>query len=211
MTVIGSRRRSRVATLWWKAQRKDWPLHLASTYARRNPVVPAAISPLERPEATTVVTMRARDATTGREVEIGVAQRRVSDARLWDSLSADEELAAQRIADAFASLDRGLGVRNVSIENGTGQGGPFKGIAFTNLVDAYFAWGRECTKRRIDHSAIMDVLGYGRSCKATDRARRRQNGYTRDEIAKGLELYLRLYPASGLPETGFRRHGTARP
>lgn len=197
MTILGSHRRTREAGSWWRAQRRDWPVEQRRQYEARlraSPLRAAPAAPLDRQEPTEVVTMRARDATTGKQVEVGVAVRRISDARFWDGLDPDEEWAAQRIAEGFQQIDRGLGVRNVSVENGTGQGGPRVGHPpCTRLVVDYFAWATQCVRDRIDHSAIMDVLGYGKSCRATDEARRRRKGYTRQQIAEGLWLYLALH------------------
>lgn len=193
MTILGSRRRTREATLWWRAQRRDWCLHLAARYARRNPLLPATPSPLDRPEPTEVVTMRARDASTGKQIEVGVAERRRSEHALWATFSAEDEWAATRIAAAFAAIERGMGVKNASAEHGIGNGGAYRGVTFTALVDDYFAWGRECTKERVDHSAIMDVLGYGKSCRETDRRRGKRKGYVRAHLEKGLGLYYELH------------------
>lgn len=194
MTVLGSHRPTAIARTWWQAQLRHWSLPAAEAYVKAHPIVPNLASPLDQQEAIRPVTMRARDAETGKEIVVGVAVRRVSDARLWDSLSSDEEWAATRIADAFAQIDRGLGVRNVSVEGGSVMGGIRSGHPpMTRLVVDYFAWGRKCTARRIDHSAIMDVLGYGKSCRTTDCARRRRKGYTREQVGEGLSLYLELH------------------
>lgn len=193
MAVIGSRKRTKAADLWWRAQLRHWTMPAAEAYVRAHPIRPAAPAPLDRQEPTETVTMRARDAATGKQVEVGVAQRRKSEHALWASFSPEDEWCATRIAAAFACIERGMGIKNTSAEHGRGDGGAYRGVTFTALVDDYFAWGRECTRHRVDHSAIMDVLGYGKSCREADRGRGKRKGYVRQQLAEGLELYYALH------------------
>jgi len=132
---------------------------------------------------------------TGRPITLGVAMRRSSEAALWASLAKvpDHERAACRIGGAFAVLDRGLGLQQSLLARAMredNEGGPRPDPAWVaTLLFDYFAWGKECTRRGISHAAIMDVLGYGKSCRAVERERRRRNGWARDELGLGLDLY----------------------
>lgn len=129
---------------------------------------------------------------TGRPVTLGIAMRRRSEARLWESFTPDHERAALRIGGAFMVIERGVGLQESMLAQAMREGGPGGGLPTTALIDDYFAWGRECTRRRISHAAIMDVLGYGKSCRQVERDRRRRNGWAREELAQGLDLYCIL-------------------
>lgn len=130
---------------------------------------------------------------TGKPIALGVAMRRRSEARLWSSFTPDQERAATRIGAAFAVIERGVGLQEsmlARVMRGDGSGG--SGLPSKALVDDYFAWGRECARRGISHAAIMDVLGYGKSCRTVDGERRRRKGWIRDELGLGLDLYCTL-------------------
>ena len=142
------------------------------------------------------VKVMARDLKTNRMVEIGVAMRRQSDARLWSWLAKepDFERAALKIGSAFAHIDRGVGLQQSGLARAMrgGSGGTIYPSHIAGLIFDYFAWGRECTRQRVSHAAIMDVLAYGKPCRQVDQDRRRRNGWTREQIAEGLALYCAM-------------------
>lgn len=151
------------------------------------------------PERLEPVKVQARDLKTGRMVEIGVAMRRRSEAALWDWLAKqpDYERAAARIVAAFTVLDRGLGLQESALARAMrgdpgGPGGPDYLRRLNGLLGDYFDWGRECTRRGVSHAAVMDVLGHGKTLRAVERDRRKRNGWAREQLALGLELFATL-------------------
>lgn len=186
MTVPGDPAQTAAGLRWWRQEEALWRYISGRSKGWRPPP-----EQLEKREATVPVKVKGTSATTGRTVTVAVTVRKVSDARLWESFTSDEEWAAMRIRDAFEMLDRGLGTKSGASETGgMFSGSTGRGIAFTTRVVEYFEWGKECVRQRVDHSAIMDVLGYGKSCRETDSARRKRKGYTREQLREGLELYL---------------------
>lgn len=152
------------------------------------------------PDSLVPVKVQARSLTTGRMVEIGVAMRRRSEAALWGWLAKepDYERAAARIGAAFTFLDRGLGVQESTLARmmrggvSGGGSGPDYLRRMNALLADYFDWGRECTRRRISHAAVMDVIGYGKTCRTVERERKRRNGWAREQLDEALALYCEL-------------------
>lgn len=143
------------------------------------------------------VKVMARDLKTNRMVEIGVAMRRQSDARLWAWLAKepDFERAAIRIGTAFAHIDRGIGLQQSILAKAMADySGSIDPSHIAGLIFDYFAWGKACAQHRppISHAAIMDVLAYGKPCRLVDQERRRRNGWTKEQLAEGLWLYCQL-------------------
>jgi hypothetical protein len=123
-------------------------------------------------------------------------------AALWKGWTQDQRRAFLRIGAAFAVIGRGLGVpsKTLPMESdlrwydsapSTATHGERSDYE-AELVARYFEWGRECTRSRINHSAIMDVIGYDLSCRQVDRRRHQRDGTTAAHIAEGLALYIRL-------------------
>lgn len=118
-------------------------------------------------------------------------QRRLLDARLWDSLTPAQQDAAIAIAWAFEAMSRGLGFaasdwRRIPGSRGAGlqDQGRLHGI--------YIDWTRACMRAGVSHSMIIDVLCFGISCTALDRDRRVRSGSSRHNLGEGLTLYARL-------------------
>ncbi len=127
--------------------------------------------------------------------------RRIVDAKLWDSWCDRQQQAAERINAAFVAMQRGLGMRISTPAPRTteepidppGESSPVAAAERQErLIADYFSWGRACTEQGIDHSAVMDVLGFGHSCRETDARRRRRNGYTSAQLHEGIALYCEL-------------------
>lgn len=115
-------------------------------------------------------------------------QRRLLDARLWDSLNPQQQANAQRIERAFRIMSRGLGLRLSSFMQSFG-GGSNESEREADLIAAYFTWGRAVQKQKLSHAAAIDILIYGRSCREVDALRRKRKGWARENLASALSLW----------------------
>jgi hypothetical protein len=115
-------------------------------------------------------------------------QRRVTDARLWDALSDQQQDAALEISLAFEMMGRGLGYATSDWTKIPGGGGNI-GDAHARLIGDYVAWTRLCHAEKTSHSMIIDILVYGFSCRALDRDRRVRAGASKNNLLSGLTLY----------------------
>ncbi len=121
-------------------------------------------------------------------------QRRMIDARLWDSLPREAQDAAIDIAQAYEALTKGMGPATAS--NWAHVPGPRNAGADRNaygrLSGTYMDWARSCQKEGVSHSMVIDIVCMGISCSALDSDRRVRKGTSRQNLYDGLMLYARL-------------------
>ncbi len=142
----------------------------------------------ERHSPTTPVKMRVSAAR-----EDYACQRRLLDARLWDSLPREAQDAAIDIAFSYEALTKGLGATTSNWSRVPGARNPGAvANAYGRLSGAYMDWARSCQQEGISHSMIIDVLCLGISCGALDSDRRVRKGTSRQNLLDGLMLYARL-------------------
>jgi hypothetical protein len=121
------------------------------------------------------------------------SQRRIVDARLWESMTAPQQAAAIQIAASFEMIGRGMGYVASNWQRIPGCRGPSDiAEAHARMMNAYMMWAQKCAKRKISHAMVIDVLCFGFPCGLIDRDRRLKNGATRDNLMKGLSLYCEL-------------------
>lgn len=123
-----------------------------------------------------------------REV-IGVARRRHSDARLFDSLGEQQQKAMQEIERAHKHHVRGLGVQarryDVMVSPGV-----FDLDAVEDLLSQYMQWREESVGKGIDVEAVMSIVVDGFYPRTVDRARQRRHGWARDQLDRALDLWI---------------------
>ena len=142
----------------------------------------------ERHAPTQAVTLRQHDKQQEQS-----CRRRILDARLWDSLSQEEQDAAYEIALAYESLTKGLGAGTSDWSRLPGARNPSAvANAYGRLSGGYMDWARRCQTSGVSHSMIIDILCMGISCSALDRDRRVRKGTARQNLLDGLTLYARL-------------------
>lgn len=156
----------------WATEKKASSPH--STQEKHSPTVP--------------VTMR---VSAGRDDY--ACQRRLLDARLWDSLPQEAQDAATDIAYSYESLTKGMGAATSNWARVPGAHNP-SAVAngYGRLSGNYMDWARACQKEGISHSMVIDVVCMGISCTALDRDRRVRKGTSRQNLYDGLMLYARL-------------------
>lgn len=126
-------------------------------------------------------------------------RQRIIDARLWNALSPTAQEAAIRIERACHLLNKGLGFRISAPhrERLSGTSRPQTDDFQNHLTDFYMKWARACQTEDISHAAALDILVFGKSCSAVDKARRIRKGWTRNNLDQALGLYCTL---KGWPE-----------
>lgn len=122
-----------------------------------------------------------------------LAQRRIVDARLWEAMTARQQVATLEIAASFEMIGRGMGFATSNWQRIPGcRGVGNVAEAQARMTRFYMDWATACVKRKISHAMVVDVLCYGFSCRHIDRDRRLKNGATRKNLMKGLSLYCEL-------------------
>lgn len=107
-------------------------------------------------------------------------QRRLLDARLWDSLPREAQDAAVDIAFAYEALTKGMGATTSNWSRVPGARNPAAvANAHGRLTGRYMDWASACTREGISHSMIIDIVCMGFSCSALDRDRRVRKGTSR--------------------------------
>ncbi len=135
-------------------------------------------------------TQTIRLATQGGRSET-VCQRRIVDARLWDSLDDLQQKAAAEISRTFEQLNRGMGFASSDWQRLPG-GRHAGGDGHTLLAGPYIDWTTACAREKISHSMVIDILCFGISCTALDRDRRVRSGTSRANLMAALTLYAKL-------------------
>ncbi len=125
--------------------------------------------------------------------QVETSQRRIVDARLWESMSGAQQGAALEIALSYETMGRGMGyvVSNWQrIPGARGQSNVAE--AHARLIRGYIEWTTACHKQKISHSMIIDVLVYGIALSKQDRDRRVRKGASRANYLAGLSLYCKM-------------------
>lgn len=165
----------------WHGWSPDWKNPAQSPHARQE-----THSPTER------VSVRAGAART-----VDTCSRRVSDARLWDSLSVPQQDAAREIARGYRLLSSGLGYTLSDWERVPGSRTHNAVNGQQHAVRDYADWVKRCDREGVSHSLIVDILFFGFSCRALDRDCRARTGMARANLGRGLALFCRM---RGWPE-----------
>ena len=118
-----------------------------------------------------------------------IARRRVVEARLWNAMSEEQQVAAERIARGFQVITAGLGHggMRLDVRGGPSYGDPWEKAR--DLIEDYWAWAKRAQRERLNVAAALDVLAFGHSCRDVDRWRRKRKGWARGNLFGGLEVY----------------------
>jgi len=165
----------------WSDWQPRWSLN-----AKQKSPLPDAHDWQERHSPTKPVSLRSGDGSSRHST-----QRRVTDAKLWENMTAQQQDAALEIALAFEVMGRGLGYATSDWTRVPGGGGN-AGEAHGRLINDYIGWTVACQKHKVSHSMIIDILVYGFSCRALDSDRRVKTGAARQNLIEGLMLYVKL-------------------
>jgi hypothetical protein len=118
------------------------------------------------------------------------SRRRITDARLWDAMSPQQQDAAREIAAVFESMSRGLGYAASDWARLPGARGVSAASDIqARLMTGYVEWTKRCHKAGVSHSMTIDILVFGHTCHALDRDRRAAAGWSKRNLLKALSLY----------------------
>ena len=106
----------------------------------------------------------------------------------WQSFSAEQVQAAQHLYYGFQRRYGGSGYRTQDYRfmpkvKSTSQAW---GDEYTGL---FLGWANQVKAEGLSLVAILEVLVFGQSCRAVDKQLGRRKGYTRKNLAAGLDLY----------------------
>ncbi|TVQ82561.1 MAG: hypothetical protein EA357_08895 [Micavibrio sp.] len=122
-------------------------------------------------------------------------RRRITDARLWQAMSPFQQNAALAVEQAFRLMSRGLGYR-ISAPDKPRTGSPYPADCGSardgEKIALYFQWAERCKTEKLNHAAAVDILIYGKSCRAVDRVRHMRNGSARRNLLACLDVYCTL-------------------
>ncbi|TNE37198.1 MAG: hypothetical protein EP348_06040 [Alphaproteobacteria bacterium] len=116
--------------------------------------------------------------------------RRTSCARLFAALDDDQVRSFERIARGFELRTSGLGMRTQSFSPLPRGGGRAEDRQVL-LMQRFSRWAETVQNEGLSLAAILDVIAFGKSCRRVDRERRKRNGYAREQLYAGLDLYFR--------------------
>lgn len=116
---------------------------------------------------------------------------RKADKRLWESLSEDQFRAAQQIYFGFKMRVVGTGFRT-QIFNALPPTHFMAHYGPSDLLEKFSIWSRQAHEAGISVGCILDILVFGKSCRAIDRAHKRRKGFARKNLETGLNCFLGL-------------------
>lgn len=120
-------------------------------------------------------------------------QQRIVDARLWSKMSPSQQDAALAIDRAFGLMCKGIGYKISAphlpkISHSHKNNAEFE----SEIINTYFEWVQQCKAKNLSHSASIDIIVYGKTCKETDRNRRVRNGWARKNLLDCLNIYCKI-------------------
>jgi len=173
----------------WDDWRPKWTIENSQAKRKRKPK--PAVTPHDFQESHSPTKTIKTKLSQKRHVDTN--QRRITDARLWDAMSSSQQDAALQIEYGFRLISKGIGYRTSNpshIPNSKTHNNETEHQ--TEIISFYFDWSRECQKKGLSHSATIDVLAYGHSCRKIDKARRVRNGWARTNLLGCLSVYCKM-------------------
>jgi len=132
-----------------------------------------------------------RSARSNPSARMRTSNGRAGEPRLFALLTEDQIRIAERIARGFHLRTAGLGMRTQTYRWQPTSTGNAEDWQF-DLMRRFTLWAVAVQEAGLSLAAVLDVLVFGNSCRAVDRARRKRNGYVRAQIMEALELYEKL-------------------
>jgi len=113
---------------------------------------------------------------------------RVADSRLFTQMSVSQARAAERIRLGFQIRTAGLGFRTQSFSRQPTAPGDI-GSWHVELMQGFMAWAMRMQECGLSLTAALDILVFGKSCRAVDKARRKRNGFAKQNLMECLALF----------------------
>ncbi|USG59943.1 hypothetical protein NBZ79_12225 [Sneathiella marina] len=119
----------------------------------------------------------------------GTGKRRsAAPERLFTQMSASQIRAAERIMLGFRLRTVGLGFRTQSFSRMPTSSGN-SGAWHLELMRGFVQWAARMQEQGLSVTAALDILVFGKSCRAVDKARRKRNGFAKENLMKSLYLF----------------------
>lgn len=117
---------------------------------------------------------------------------RGADGRLFAQMSVSQLRAAEQISLGFTLRTAGLGFRTQSFTRQPTATGN-SGARHLELMQGFTGWAMRLPECGLSLSAALDILVFGKSCRAVDKARRKRNGFARTNLMESLALFEREF------------------
>ena len=114
--------------------------------------------------------------------------RVLSDKKLIESLSTEQQEAMYLIAAAYHSITNGIGMKTCTwlLLPSSGAGDIHRGAA---LQADYFRWHTKCKDMRLNPQQALDVIAFGFSLREVDRNNKQGRGKARINLVNCLDLW----------------------
>lgn len=127
--------------------------------------------------------------------DIAVRLRVAGDAKIRNSLRADQERAYDNISHAFSMITAGLGLygtdystqRGKSLLNGVGSG--------AEIMMKYWQWRDLCRSAHVSSRMAIDIIVFGKTLKQCDRDHKKGTGTAIKNLLKCLDLWEHIVVA----------------
>lgn len=129
------------------------------------------------------------DIVRGKEVK---RYRSSQDARLFASLTPDQETSFYQIATAYTLRTQGLGATISKYDDfvkATGQGNLEYGA---EQLMKYDSWTRACKGKSINFNTAVNIIVFGQSPNEVDRTYRVGNGTSKKELIRALDVWAEV-------------------
>ena len=173
----------------WEDWKPKWTIENSLAKRKKRPKKPKTPHDFQEQHSPT----KATKVKLSDKRSIDQNQRRITDARLWNAMSAPQQDAALQIEFGFRLTTKGIGYRTSDpsrIPNSKTHNNETEHQ--TAVISSYFDWSITCQKSGLSHTAVIDILAYGLSCRKVDKARRLRNGWARTNLLDCLTLYCKM-------------------
>lgn len=122
---------------------------------------------------------------------VGYVLTRRPTRRIWSGLSPVQKRAADYIARGVEGYASRLGISTVRLSERLDTG-VADDTWLLDFVADYNRWADACRDYRISRHAVVDVLVRGEPLRRVERAHRRRNGWARQNLTDGVQLFCDL-------------------
>ncbi|MEX1034641.1 MAG: hypothetical protein WDZ54_01700 [Sneathiella sp.] len=118
-------------------------------------------------------------------------RQRSCESRFFSMLTDEQMRTAELIALGFQFRTSGIGMRTQTFSTLPPSTGNIEERQ-SELVRRFMCWAVATQKQGISVAAVLDIIVFGKSCRAVDRERRKRNGFARSQLIGSLDLYNKI-------------------
>lgn len=125
------------------------------------------------------------------EARAGGNVRRKSSTQLFSTLDETDIRAAHMIARGFQLRTTGMGFRTQSFSTMPKSSHDHENWQF-GLMQLFMSWAVAVQREGLSMAAALDILVFGKSCRATDKERKKRNGFAKKNLLACLDMYKNI-------------------